>query len=78
MERFSKDLKEHASNIISYEKKKWYHSLLKKIRLIKSKKYVIYAKKDFVLMMVIKGIIKSETIVIVLEIIKELFMIYVI
>ena len=51
---------------------------MKKISLIKSKKYVIYAKKDLVLMMVIKGIIKSEIIVIILEIIKELLMIYVI
>ena len=78
MKRFSKDLKEHAAKIISYEKKKGYHSLMKKISLIKSKKYVIYAKKDLVLMMVIKGIIKSEIIVIILEIIKELLMIYVI
>ena len=51
---------------------------MKKISLIKSKKYVIHAKKDLVLMMVIKGIIKSEIIVIILEIIKELLMIYVI
>ena len=36
---------------------------MKKISLIKSKKYDIYGKKDFVLMMIIKSIIKSEIIV---------------
>ena len=35
---------------------------MKKISVIKSKKYVIYAKKDLVLMMIIKSIIKSEII----------------
>ena len=78
MEKFLKGSKEHATKIINYEKKKRCRQLMKKISLIKSKKYVIYAKKDLVLMMVIKGIIKSEIIVIILEIIKELLMIYVI
>ena len=36
MERFCKDLREHAMNINYYEKKKWYRWLMKKISLIKS------------------------------------------
>ena len=57
MERFRKDLQEHATKIINYEKRKKYHYLIKKISLIKSKKSVICAKKDLVLMMTIKNII---------------------
>ena len=51
---------------------------MKKISLKKSKKYTLYAKKDLVLMMIIKGIIKSKTIVIVLQNIEEQLMIFVI
>ena len=43
-----------------------------KANQIISKKFVIYAKKDLVLMMKTKNIIKSETTVIVLENIEEL------
>ena len=38
-----------------------------KINLIKSRKFVIYAKKDLVLMITIRNVIKSEIIVITLE-----------
>ena len=40
---------------------------MKKISLTKNEKYVIYAKKDLVLMMIIKSIIKSEIIVTIQE-----------
>ena len=49
---------------------------MKKISLIKTKKYVIYLKKDLVLMM--KSIIKSEIIVTTHENIEELFTVFVI
>ena len=48
---------------------------MKKINLINSKKFVIYAKKDLVLMITIKNITKSEIIVITLENIERLLMI---
>ena len=51
---------------------------MKKISLKKSKKYTLYAKKDLVLMMIIKSIIKSKIIVIVLQNIEEQLMIFVI
>ena len=49
---------------------------MKKISLIKSKKYVIYAKKDLVLMMIIKSIIKSEVIFNTQENVEELLIIF--
>ena len=47
---------------------------MQKINFIKSEKRFIYAKKDLVLMMIIKIIIKSEIIAIILEIIEKLLM----
>ena len=47
-----------------------------KLNFIKGKKFVIYAKKDLVLMITIKNIIKSEIIVITLENIEQLLMIF--
>ena len=44
----------------------------------KSKKYVIYAKRDLVLMMIIKSIIKSEIIITTQENIEELLTVFVI
>ena len=49
-----------------------------KISLKKGKKYVIYAKKDLVLLMVIKSIIKSDIIVTTQENTKELLKLFVI
>ena len=49
-----------------------------KISLIKGKKYVIYAKKDLVLLMLIKSIIKSDIIVTTQENTKELLKLFVI
>ena len=51
MKKFCKDLKEHARRIINYEKKK---KLIFIISLIKSKRFVIYAKKDFRVIKMIK------------------------
>ena len=63
MKRFCKDLKEHAAKIINHEKK--------------AKKIVIYARKDLVLMMMTKSVIKPEIIVIFLENIEELLIVFV-
>ena len=48
---------------------------MKKESYIVSKKYVIYVKKDLLLMMIIKNI-KSEIIIITMENIEELLMIF--
>ena len=48
---------------------------MKKISLIKGKKYVIHAKKDLVLIMIIKSIIKSDIIVTTQENIEELLIV---
>ena len=52
MERFCKNLKEHETKIISYERKKMMPLTDKKLSPMKSKKFVIYAKKNLVLMMI--------------------------
>ena len=67
MEKFCKDLKEHATQLI-YCKKKKQMILMKKISLMKSKNFVTYAKQDLAPIMAtelhstklhsIKGIIK--------------------
>ena len=49
----------------------------KKVNPIKSKNFVIYAKKDLILMLAIKNIIKSEITVIILKDIEELLIIFV-
>ena len=51
---------------------------MEKMSLIKSKKYVIYTKKDLLLMMTIKSIIKSEIIATTQENIEELLIVFVI
>ena len=58
MKNFCLDLKEYATEIINYEKKR-NDTINKKIKkYIVSKKSVIYAKKDLVLIMTIKISIK--------------------
>ena len=74
MKNFCQNLKEHATKIIDYGKKDMIPLKMKKKNYIVSKKYVIYAKKDLILM--IKNIIKSEIIIIALKNIKELLMIF--
>ena len=56
MEKFCKDLREHAIKIVDHEKKKII-LLMKKISFMKSKKSATYVKKDLVLIMT-KSIIK--------------------
>ena len=51
---------------------------MKKKSLGKSKKYVSYAKKNLVLRMIIKSIIKSEIIVTIQKNIDELLIVFVI
>ena len=46
MKRFCKDLKEHGTEMINYEKN-WYHWRMKRINHISIKKFVIYPKKGF-------------------------------
>ena len=51
MKKFSKDLREHASKIINYERKKMIPSTTEeKIYHNKQKKYVIYVKKNLIIM----------------------------
>ena len=78
MKNFCKDLKKHATKIISYEKKKSYHQKLKEINHIASKELVIHAKINLVLMTVITNTINSEITVITPENIKALLVMFVI
>ena len=78
MKRFCIDLRKHATKIINYEKKEMIPLTNEEKNYIVRKKYVIYVKTDLVLMMTIKIIIKSETIVITLENIEEVLMIFLI
>ena len=50
MKKFSKDLREHVTKIINYEKKKMISLTTKKKYIIINKKYVIYVKKDLIMM----------------------------
>ena len=58
MKNFCLDLREHATKIINYEKKEMIPLTKKKRKGIISKKFVIYVKKDLVLMIAIKNIIR--------------------
>ena len=51
MKRFCKDLREHATKIINYEKKKMIPSTKEKKNIIMNKKFVIYARKNLILVM---------------------------
>ena len=73
MERFSKDLKKHSTKKINYEKKKKEMVPLTNEENIASKKYVIYAKKNLVLM--IKNIKRLKIIITTVEDREELLMI---
>ena len=53
MERFCKNLKEHATKIINYEKKE-----MITLSLMKIKKFVTFAEKNLVMMTTIKNIKK--------------------
>ena len=58
MEKFCKDLRDHATKIINYEKKDMIPLTNKKRDTIVRKKFVTYAKKNLMQMIVIKNIIK--------------------
>ena len=58
MKKFCKSLKEHATRIINYEKKGMIPLTDEEIKLYEMQKIVTYAKKNLVLMMTIKSIIK--------------------
>ena len=54
MKKFCKDLREHATKIINYEKKYMTPLTKKKRNTIISKKFVTYAKKNLIQMIAIK------------------------
>ena len=76
MERFFKDLRDHAMKIINYEEKEMTPLTYKETSLMKSKKFVTYVKRNLVLMKMIKMhlnyTIKSEIIVIITKNLEEL------
>ena len=71
MEKFCKDLREHATKIINYEKKEIIPLTKKEEKSITSKKFVIYAEKNLIQMVTIR----VEIIVTILENIEVLLMI---
>ena len=79
-EKFSKDLKELAIEIINYEEKEMILLTDQEIKFMKNKKYVTYAKESFVMIKIRKAnmtfIIKSEIIVITQENLEELLIIF--
>ena len=76
IERFCKDLRDHAMKIINYEEKEMTPLTYKETSLMKSKKFVTYVKRNLVLMKMIKMhlnyTIKSEIIVIITKNLEEL------
>ena len=58
MKKFCEDLKEHATKIITYEKKEMIPLTKEEEKMHRRQKNVIYPKKDLVLMITIKIIIK--------------------
>ena len=50
MKKFCKDLREHAMKIINYEKKRMVLLTAEKNNIIINKKYVIYVKKNLIIM----------------------------
>ena len=80
MNSFCKGLRDHTVKIIKYEEKEMILLTDKKIRLMKSKIYVIYANKNLVLMKMTKMHlnynINSEIIVIILEYLEELVIVF--
>ena len=72
MKSFCIDLKEHATKIINYEKKRETIPLTKEENKIHRRQKKCYICKK--LMIIIKNIIKSDTIVIIMENVEELLM----
>ena len=78
MKMFCNDLKDQAMKIINYEKKEMIPLTDEEKAHMKIRKFVIYVKKNLVLIIKIKKIIKSEIIVIIQENIEEQLIIIVI
>ena len=76
MKNFYLDLREHATKMINYEIKEMIPLTKKEEKKHNSKKFVIYVKKDLVLMITIKTIIRLEIIVIILGNIEVLLVIF--
>ena len=82
MEKFCKDLKDQAMKIINYEKKKEIMLINEEKKSYEKQKNFLYAKKNFVLIKIMKKnlnhTIKLEIIVIIQENIEELLIVFVI
>ena len=80
--KFSKDLKKHAIKIINFEEKEMKPLTDSDISFMKSKKYVIYVKKSFIMVKMKKinlnYIKKLGIIVIIQENLEELLIAFVI
>ena len=78
MEMFCKDLREHATEIINYEKKEMIPLTNEENESYKKQKVFIYAKKNLVPMMMttMKITIKSEIIVIIQENLEGLLIVF--
>ena len=74
MKNFCLDLREHATKIINYEKKEMIPLTKKEEKKHNMQKVCYICKKDLVLMIAIKNIIKLEIIVPILENIEVLLM----
>ena len=72
MERFCKDLKEYATKIFEQQKKKMIILTYKENKSYKKQKVCHKCKKDLVLIMAVKNILKLEIIVIILGNIEKL------
>ena len=77
MKKCSKDLKNHATIIINYEKKEVISLTVEENNYIMNKIFVIYAKENLIQITMIKNIIKSEIIIITQENIEVLLIIFV-
>ena len=67
MKKFCKDLREHATKLINYEKKDMIPLTKKKRNTIISEKFVTYAQKNLIQIISIKNTIKQKVIVIIRE-----------
>ena len=78
IERFCQDLKDHATEIINYEKSEMIPLTDEENKPRKKQKVCYICKKDLVLMMIIKSITKSEIIVTTQDNTEELLIVFVI
>ena len=74
MKNFCKDLKEHATKTVNYEKKEMIPLTIEENKLYHEHNIYYIYKQNLVLIM--KNIIKSEIIAIILENIEVLLMIF--